>query len=70
MMMKWKGFGSKQSWPNYKALSWHLSGRTEEKHKKPQSGYPVSRLRLEPGTSQIQSRSVNHLTTTFSIKKN
>jgi hypothetical protein len=38
MMMNWKGYGRKQSWPNNKALSWHLPGETEEKHEKPKSG--------------------------------
>jgi hypothetical protein len=28
--MNWKGCGRKRSWPNFKVLSRHLSGRTEE----------------------------------------
>jgi hypothetical protein len=32
MMMNWKGFGRKWSWPNFKVLSWNLPGGTEEKY--------------------------------------
>jgi hypothetical protein len=32
-MMNWKGFGSKWPWPNFKVLSRHLTGGTEENHK-------------------------------------
>jgi hypothetical protein len=32
--INWKGFGRKRSWPNFKALSQHFSGGTEENHKK------------------------------------
>jgi hypothetical protein len=35
----------------FKALSQHLLGGNEEEHKKPQSEYPVFRLRFETGTS-------------------
>jgi hypothetical protein len=28
--MNWKGFRKKRSWPNFKVLSWHFSGGTEE----------------------------------------
>jgi hypothetical protein len=31
-MMNWKGFWMKQSWPNFKVLSRHSSGETEENH--------------------------------------
>jgi hypothetical protein len=37
-MIYWKGGGGKKSWPNFKVLSQHLSGGTEEMHKEPQSG--------------------------------
>jgi hypothetical protein len=37
-MMKWKGFGRKWLLPDFKVLSWHLPGGTEENHGKPQSG--------------------------------
>jgi hypothetical protein len=43
-----------------KILSRHLPGGTEKKHKKPQSGEPLSGLRFEPDTFQIQSRSAKH----------
>jgi hypothetical protein len=38
----------------FEILSRHLSGRTKENHKKPQSGYPVSMPRFETGTSRIR----------------
>jgi hypothetical protein len=50
----------KRSWPNFKVLSRHLPGGTEEIHRKLQPGYPVSWPIFEPGTSRIRSRSVNH----------
>jgi hypothetical protein len=31
MMMNYKGFGRKRSWPNFKELSRHSPGGTEEK---------------------------------------
>jgi hypothetical protein len=34
----WKGFRKKQWWPNFKVLSWHSPGGTEESNEKPQSG--------------------------------
>jgi hypothetical protein len=35
MMMNWKGYGSKQSWPNLKYISQHLPRGTEENDEKP-----------------------------------
>jgi hypothetical protein len=32
MMMNWKGFGRKWSWPNFKVLSRYSTGGTEENH--------------------------------------
>jgi hypothetical protein len=32
-MMNWKGCGRRQSWPNFKLLSQHLPGGTEDNHK-------------------------------------
>jgi hypothetical protein len=37
LMMKWKGFRRKWSWPDFKVLSLHLPGSTEENYEKPQS---------------------------------
>jgi hypothetical protein len=31
--LSWKGCGSKRPWPNFKVISRHLSGGTEENHK-------------------------------------
>jgi hypothetical protein len=42
MMVNWKGFGRKRSWPNFKILSQHLPGGTEENYEKPQSGWSVA----------------------------
>jgi hypothetical protein len=39
----------KRSWPNFKVLSEHLSGGTEENHRKPQARYPVSGLGISVG---------------------
>jgi hypothetical protein len=36
IMINWKGFGKKRSWPNIKVLSWHSPEKTEESHEKPQ----------------------------------
>jgi hypothetical protein len=43
MIMNWKGFGRKRSWPYFKVLSRHSPGGTKENHKKSQSGYLVSK---------------------------
>lgn len=37
-------------------LSEHLSGKTEERHRKPKSGYSPSTMSFDLGTSQIQVR--------------
>jgi hypothetical protein len=60
MMMNWKGFGRKQSWPNFKVLSQSLHGGTDENHEKTQSGQLSLELIFDPETSRIQSRSVIH----------
>jgi hypothetical protein len=54
MMMNCKGFGRKQSLNNFKILSLHSNGGTEENHKKPQSEEPVSGPRSEPGPSKYE----------------
>jgi hypothetical protein len=66
-MMNCKRFYRKQSWPNFKALSWHSLGGTEEKTAKNLNQYRRSSgPRIEPWTFRIR-RSVNHSTTTFGI---
>jgi hypothetical protein len=42
-MLNWKGFGRYRSLPNYKALSRHSPGGTEENHEKRQSGLSPGR---------------------------
>jgi hypothetical protein len=34
MKMNWKGFGRKRTWPNFKVVSRHSLGGTEENHEK------------------------------------
>jgi hypothetical protein len=63
-MMNWKGFGRKRSWPNFKVLSRHSPGRTEENHENNQDSW-LSGPTFEPRTSRIRSRSVSHWTMTF-----
>jgi hypothetical protein len=57
-MMNWKEFGRKGSWPNFKALSWHLSEVTEENHKKPHNG-PSLGQELNPGPSEYKTGVLN-----------
>jgi hypothetical protein len=57
--------GSGRGWPNFKVLSLYLPGGTEENHNKPQDSQSQG-PRIEPGTSRIRSKSVNHSTVTFS----
>jgi hypothetical protein len=33
MVMNWNGFSRKRSWPNFKVLSRHLPGGTDETHR-------------------------------------
>jgi hypothetical protein len=58
-MMNWKGYGRKRLCPN---LRYYLAFayRNWENQKNPQSTYPVSGTRFEPGILQIRSRIVNH----------
>jgi hypothetical protein len=42
MMINWKLFGRKRWWHNFKVLSRHSHGVTEEKHETSQSGQPVA----------------------------
>jgi hypothetical protein len=65
MMMNWKGFGRNWLWPNLKVLSWHSPGGTEESHINVDQDSRSLEPRIEPGTSRLQSRSVNHSTTMF-----
>jgi hypothetical protein len=56
MMMTWKRFGRKRSWPNFKILSRNSPGGTAENR-------PPG-LIIEPGTFRIRSRSFKDSTTT------
>jgi hypothetical protein len=67
-MMKYKGFGRKRSWPNYKVLSCHWLEGAEESHEKPQSGFPVSGSRFKPGTSMNTKHDVYHSITGFGVR--
>jgi hypothetical protein len=55
MGMNWKGFGRKQSWPNFKALSRNSPGGTEENHEITQDSRSPG-LRFEPGTWAMELR--------------
>jgi hypothetical protein len=59
------GFGTKCLWPNLR----YYQGICLEGLRKTMktSEYPVSRVRVETMTSQIQSRNVKHLTMTFDV---
>jgi hypothetical protein len=61
-----KGCLRKLSWPNFKAISRHSPGGTEENGEN-LSQDCRSAGRVYPGTSKIRSRSVNHWTTTFGL---
>jgi hypothetical protein len=50
-----KGFGRKQLWPNFKVLSQHSLGGTEQNQEKPQSGLAVSRSRFEPEPPEYEA---------------
>jgi hypothetical protein len=65
MMMNWKGFGRNWLWPNLKVLSWYSPGGTVESHINLDQDSRSPEPRIEPGTTRIQSRSVNHSTTMF-----
>jgi hypothetical protein len=56
-MIHCKEFGRKCSWPNFKILFLHSSGRAEENNERPQSGWLVSGPRFETGIPRIRSRS-------------
>jgi hypothetical protein len=43
--MNWKGFGRKWSWPNFKVLTQHLPGGTEEKP--PETSVKIAGLRAK-----------------------
>jgi hypothetical protein len=65
MMMNWKGFCRKRSWPN---LRYYSAIRVKGLRKSTKNLNQNSRSpgpRIEPGTSRIRSISVNHSTTTF-----
>jgi hypothetical protein len=54
---------------SFKVLSKHLPGETVQKHRKFQAVQPVSEVRFELRTSQIQSRSTDHSTVGFGYTK-
>jgi hypothetical protein len=54
-MMNWKGFGRKLLWPDFKVLSQHSRGGTEENHKT-RSQYRRSPGRdLKPGPLEYEA---------------
>jgi hypothetical protein len=65
MMINWKGFVWKRSWPNFKVLSGHSPGGTEENHENLSQDSRSQGMRFKPRTYRIRSRSANHSITTF-----
>jgi hypothetical protein len=63
--MNWKGFGTKRSWPNFKVLSRHSRGETEENQGNLNQDSRSPGPRIDPGTPEYENKSVNHSTTTF-----
>jgi hypothetical protein len=47
MMINRKGFGSKQSWPNFKVLFWHSPVETEKNHENLSQDSRSPRPRIE-----------------------
>jgi hypothetical protein len=54
-MMSWKGCGRKRSWPNFKALSRHLSTGTEEKTENLSQGSRSTFRDLNPGPPECDA---------------
>jgi hypothetical protein len=57
--------GRKWSWPNFKVLSWHLPGGTEENHINLSQDSGSLSQDLNPGPPEYEAGVLNHLTTTF-----
>jgi len=55
MIINWKGFGRKRSWPNFKVLSWHSPGETEQTMKKINQDSQSLGLRLNPVPSEYEA---------------
>jgi hypothetical protein len=55
--MKWKGFGRKRSWPNFKILFWNSSGRFEEDYENSlDSRSPAGELK--PGPPEYEANTI------------
>jgi hypothetical protein len=65
-MTNQKGLGKKRPWPNFKVLSRHMPGGTDENH---ETSLRISGLRAETWTRvfRLRSRRVNHSITMFIV---
>jgi hypothetical protein len=54
--MNWKGFGTKRSWPNFKVLSRHSRGETEENQENLSQDSRSPGQRIDPGTPEYEVR--------------
>jgi hypothetical protein len=59
-IMNWEGYGRKQSWINFKVLSRHSPGGTEESHENFSQDSRFPNRDLKPGTSRIRSRRIRN----------
>jgi hypothetical protein len=64
-VMNWKGFGKNRSWPNFKVLSRHSPGETEENTKTLSQDSRSPSLGLNPGLPVYET---GMLTTAFGFK--
>jgi hypothetical protein len=53
--MNWKGYGRKLSSSNFKALSWHLPGGTEENHENLRQGIWSPGRDMNPGPPEYEA---------------
>jgi hypothetical protein len=54
-MINWKGFGRKWSWPNFKVLSRHSPGGTEDNHENRSEVSRSSDRDLNPGPPESEA---------------
>jgi hypothetical protein len=66
-VMNWKECGRKLSWPIFKVLSPHLTGGTEENHKRPQVGWCPDRD-LNPGHPEYETGMLSRYRTLLKLR--
>jgi hypothetical protein len=55
VITNWKGFRRKRSLPNFKVLTWHSPGETEENHEKNNQNSQSPGRKLNPGPSAYEA---------------